>query len=164
MHAAEGGHRIRAALPSEAPLLSALAMRAKAHWGYDREFLERVRPLLTFSAADLEAGPTFVLERAGVAVGVSRIVGAPPEGELSDLWLEPSLIGRGLGRAMLRHAVAFAAERGFASPLIKSDPFAEGFHLAMGAVRIGEAPAGSGRNLPLLRIAVTAPGSARASH
>jgi len=28
-------------------------MRSKAYWGYDEEFLERVRPILTYSEDDL---------------------------------------------------------------------------------------------------------------
>jgi hypothetical protein len=37
--------------------------------------------------------------------------------------------------------------------MIESDPFAEKFHLALGAARIGEAPSGSiaGRMLPRMR-------------
>src|SRR5262249_28448774 len=51
---------IRAALPGEAPGLSRLCVRSKAHWGYDDAFLEEPRPSLTFDPAAIDAGRVFV--------------------------------------------------------------------------------------------------------
>jgi GNAT superfamily N-acetyltransferase len=85
--------------------------------------------------------------------GVYRITGAPPQGELEDLWLDPRFIGRGMGRTLLEHALGVAADLGFESLVIEGEPHAEGFYLAMGAVRIGSRRSASGRTLPLLRIA-----------
>jgi GNAT superfamily N-acetyltransferase len=146
---------IRSAAAGEAAALSALALRSKAHWGYDVRFLEKVRPLLTLTEADLASSPVYVLSVNGEALGVYRLCGSPPEGELADLWLDPSLIGRGHGRRLFVHALNKAQELGFESLLIEGDPNAEGFYVAMGASRIGERRSPSGRTLPLLR--VTAP-------
>ena len=89
---------IRRALPGEAKRLSELAMRSKAHWGYDEQFLERVRPILTFTEEDVLNWPMYVMAtESDEPAGVYRITGAPPEGELEDLWLDPPFIGRGLG-------------------------------------------------------------------
>jgi hypothetical protein len=57
MESPEQSLEIRPARPGEAAALSALAMRSKAHWGYDQEFLEAVRPVLTFTEADLAGSP-----------------------------------------------------------------------------------------------------------
>jgi len=73
---------------------------------------------------------------------------------IEDLWLYPRLIGRGIGRRLFEHALLTARELGFESLLIESDPNAEGFYLAMGAMRVGERRSPSGRTLPLLRVAV----------
>jgi GNAT superfamily N-acetyltransferase len=147
---------IRPANPGEAAELSELALRSKAHWGYDAQFLERVRPLLTFTEDDLAtAAAVAVLEDiAGEPRGVYRITGAPPAGELEDLWLDPQLIGRGHGRALFEHARDAARARGFTSLTIEADPNAEPFYLAMGAVPIGARRSPSGRDLPLLRLDV----------
>src|SRR5437660_879627 len=51
---------IRPAVETEAQLLSALAMRAKAHWGYSAEVLEGWRAELAVSPQDIRAKPTFV--------------------------------------------------------------------------------------------------------
>jgi GNAT superfamily N-acetyltransferase len=143
---------IRPARAGEAATLSALAMRSKAHWGYDAAFMERVRPILTFSEDDLVASPVYVLDDAGTAVGMYRITGTPPSGELEDLWLEPSTIGRGRGRRMFEHALATAAALGFDELTIEVEPNANGFYGAMGATRIGERRSPTGRTLPLLRV------------
>ncbi len=143
---------IRPARPGEAASLSALALRSKAHWGYDEAFLDSIQGLLTLGEADLASDIVWVLEHDGEPVGFSRVTGAPPEGELADLWLDPSAIGTGLGRRLAGHALAKASDAGFQTLLIESDPNAEGFYEALGARRIGERRSPSGRLLPLLRI------------
>jgi GNAT superfamily N-acetyltransferase len=143
---------IRRALPGEADILSALAMRSKAHWGYDQEFLEVVRPILTFTEKALTDSPVFVLAVGGEVAGVYRLSGLPPEGELEDLWLDPGMIGRGLGRLLFDHAVGTAAELGFDSLLIESEPNAEGFYLTMGAIHVGDRRSVTGRTLSLMRV------------
>jgi len=145
---------IRPARAGEAQLLSALAMRSKAHWGYDAEFLEKVRPLLTFTEADLVSSSVHVLSIEDQELGVYRISGTPPEGELEDLWLDPSLIGRGLGRSLFEHALRRARELRFDSLVIEGEPNAVGFYAAMGAHQIGARRSASGRTLPLLRVMV----------
>ena len=153
MPAAEPDLCIRPARAGEAGELSALAMRSKAYWGYDDTFLRAVRPMLTFTEADLAAAAVFVLQEAGGAAGMYRLTGRPPEGELEALWLDPHLIGRGVGRRLFQHALRTACGLGFAALTIESDPHAEGFYRAMGARRIGERAAPSGRTLPVLRVA-----------
>jgi GNAT superfamily N-acetyltransferase len=147
---------IRRARPEEAASLSALAMRSKAHWGYDDEFLDTVRPMLTFTEQDITANPVYLLESADGPAGMYRLLGTPPQGTLEDLWLDPKTIGSGYGRQLFEHALRTAAQRGMSSLLIESDPNAEGFYLAMGALRIGERASPSGRPLPLLEVSTTA--------
>ena len=131
-------------------------MRSKAYWGYEEEFLERVRPILTFSEKDVLSVPMYVLPTEDdEPAGVYRITGAPPEGELEDLWLDPEFIGRGMGRTLFEHAVGIAADLGFESLLIEGEPNAEGFYIAMGATRVGTRRSSAGRTLPLLRIKTT---------
>jgi GNAT superfamily N-acetyltransferase len=146
---------IRRARAEEAASLSALAMRSKAHWGYDEEFLDMVRPMLTFTEQDITTNPVYLLDSADGPAGMYRLLGTPPQGTLEDLWLDPKLIGSGYGRRLFEHALMTAAELGWKSLLIESDPYAEAFYLAMGAIRIGERASASGRALPLLEISTT---------
>jgi len=163
---------IRAARPDEAAELSALALRSKAHWGYDQSFLEACREELTIPPEKVTAKRTYVaVSNAGVAgkasrigpdgapgriLGFGTIEGDPPAGELGMLFIDPDVIGRGVGGALFSHLAATATELGFHRLTIAADPNAEPFYLARGAVRIGAVPSGSlpGRVLPLLSLAL----------
>jgi GNAT superfamily N-acetyltransferase len=180
---------IRAARPEESAELGALALRSKAHWGYDQAFLDACREELTIPAAQITAKRTYVaVSNAGVEqpvpgsadgalptagadrpgdadgaaavpgriLGFGTIEGAPPAGELGMLFVDPAVIGRGVGGALFAHLTATATELGFHRLTIAADPNAEPFYLAKGAVRIGAVPSGSvpGRVLPLLALAL----------
>lgn len=149
-----GAPIVRRAQRAEAAGLSELALRSKAHWGYDADFLEACRDVLTVSPADIDAGAVFVAELDGAPAGFYRLGGGPPVAELEDLWVDPQTMGRGVGTALLAHAAARAQARGCAAVLVESDPHAEGFYRARGAQRVGERPSSvdESRLLPLLRL------------
>jgi N-acetylglutamate synthase-like GNAT family acetyltransferase len=145
--------RIRPARAEEAGLLGELALRSKAHWGYDEAFLERCRPVLALRPAEVGARRTTVADRAGRVAGFYTLDGEPPAGELGNLWIDPGHLRRGVGRRLWSHAVEAARGLGFRHLVIAADPHAEGFYLAMGAVRTGEirSEVEPGRLLPELR-------------
>ncbi|HVQ93627.1 MAG TPA: GNAT family N-acetyltransferase [Mycobacteriales bacterium] len=133
-------------------MLSELALRSKAYWGYDKDFLDACRAELSFDAADVLARRIVLAESAGRVLGFYSLDGRPPQGELGNLWLDPVAIGTGLGRRLWQHALEVARGAGFTVLRIEADPHAEGFYLAMGAQPVGVTPSGSiaGRTLPLL--------------
>ena len=148
--------RVRAARADEAPELSGLALRSKAHWGYEAEFMAACRDELTLPAAEIAARRTTVAEIDGRVAGVATLDGDAPSGALGMLFVDPVFIGQGVGRTLFRHMVATAAGHGFTTLTVDADPNAEAFYLAMGAVRIGGTPSGSipGRILPLLTVTI----------
>ena len=145
---------IRRAHPAEAGILSALALRSKAHWGYDADFLAACRDDLTLSADDIANSTVFVCDGVVAPLGYYRLV-VQDDGvaELDALFVEPAAMGQGVGRRLWRHAVSTAAKRGCSEMVFQSDPQAEGFYLAMGAQRAGdsESTVTPGRMLPLMR-------------
>ncbi|MEU1487335.1 GNAT family N-acetyltransferase [Streptomyces sp. NPDC005752] len=145
---------LRPGRPDEAAALTALALRSKAHWGYDEAFLAACVDELTVREGDTEGGRTAVAEGDGRVLGFATLSGEPPEGALGMMFVEPDAIGRGVGRILFEHTMAQAGRLGFEALTIDADPNAEPFYTAMGAVRIGATPSGSvpGRELPLLRI------------
>jgi GNAT superfamily N-acetyltransferase len=144
--------RLRPARRNEAPLLSELALRSKAHWGYDRAFLEACRAELTLTPEEIDSAQVTVAERDGRVVGFSGFAGQPPCATLEYLFVEPDHIGTGVGRFLWQAAVDTASSLGFESLTLEADPGAEPFYLAMGACRRGTARSGSipGRVIPLL--------------
>jgi GNAT superfamily N-acetyltransferase len=140
---------LRPARPGEAKLLTDLALRSKAYWGYAPEFLERCRPVLTLRPDQVGARRTVVAEAVGGVQGFYTL----DDGELGNLWVDPAHLRKGVGRSLWNHAVETARTLGLKDLLIVADPHAEGFYLAMGAVRTGEMPSEvePGRRLPQLR-------------
>jgi GNAT superfamily N-acetyltransferase len=146
-------HNIRPAIPEEAPLLTAIAFRSKAQWGYDRPFMEQCRNDLTILPDDIANNFVFVIEVNANIVGFYELRGKGPEANLYWLFMDPKVIGSGYGKRLWLHAVEISKGLGFVYMMIKSDPYAEGFYLRLGAERIGNLRSTSipGLMLPLLR-------------
>jgi GNAT superfamily N-acetyltransferase len=151
-----GAVEIRPATPGEAGAISALALRSKGHWGYSPAFLEACRAELTIRAEQLAEQRAHVAVEGGALLGFFTVTGAPPQGELDCLYVDPAAIGRALGRRLLDAAVALARAEGFRVLAIHADPHAEEFYLRCGATRVGDVPSKSlpGRRLPLLSLAL----------
>lgn len=129
-------------------------MRAKGHWGYDAAFLAACRDELRVEPDACDGRSLFLAEHDGTILGYYQVIGEPPVGELCDLFVEPSVIGRGVGGRLLAHARRTAADRTFTVLTIDADPHAVDFYLHAGALRVGEVPSGSiaGRVLPRLEL------------
>jgi GNAT superfamily N-acetyltransferase len=154
VNAAAGRLCIRPARADEAETLTDLSLWSKAFWGYDAGFLARCRAVMTVTARNIESHPHYVAELDGRVAG---FYGFEPEAAgvgLDYLFVETDLVGRGVGRALWRHAVDTARGLGHPALIVVSDPNAEGFYLKMGCRRIGTRPSEleNGRQLPLLRI------------
>jgi len=144
----------RRAEPSEASLLTALAKRSKAHWGYDAAFMAAAAPELTISAELIATAAVHVAETDGEVRGVYVLSIEEGRPTLRDLWVDPAAMGTGVGTRLWRHMRGEARARGYAAVRIASDPHAEPFYLRMGARRVGVIPSTvlAGRSLPLLEI------------
>lgn len=132
---------IRRAGAQDAEALSALALRAKAYWGYAESELEAWRPSLELSAEAVLSHPTFVAQLDGRVFGFYSLVPSASSWELDNLWVAPEHMRRGFGRKLVLHAVQTAAAGGATSVAVDADPNAEPFYLACGAKRIGEVAA-----------------------
>lgn len=133
---------IRRAVEHEAELLCSLAMNAKAHWGYAKEVLEGWRAQITISANDIRAKPTYVAADGGEIVGFYSL---QPSGHhswnLDNFWVMPGHMSRGIGRALIQHALKTAARGGASEVTVDADPNAAPFYVRCGAVRRGEVAA-----------------------
>jgi GNAT superfamily N-acetyltransferase len=155
---------IRPARAGEASILTELCIRAKAHWGYDPQFMAAAMRLLRIREGQIGAGEVLVAVRgrdeAALPSGVAAIVPLrrPNRFELSHLFVAPESFRLGIGRALFDAAVGLAAGKGATHVSILSDPHAAAFYQRLGAKRCGEAPSGVGRNrtLPLFEFAIAA--------
>ena len=147
--------RIRLALPGEASSLSRLCVRSKSHWGYDAEFMQQAYRSLQIDPAAIAAGRVFVATgKRGDLLGVADCCALPEPGafDLLHLFVEPTALRRGVGRALFAAACAWCVTQGGSRLVILSDPNAAAFYQRLGARLIGEAPsdAVSDRILPRL--------------
>ena len=150
---------IRPARPEEAAALSDLALRAKAHWGYDNAFLKACRAELTVTAVVMVDRRTFVLEESGRILGFYQLTLDAGIADVAFFFIDPPAIGHGLGARLWEHLVAEAKRCGATKLTIEADPYAEAFYKKMGAETVGTAPSASipGRTLPLMEFALGAP-------
>jgi GNAT superfamily N-acetyltransferase len=147
---------IRAARIGEAAALSDLCLRSKAVWGYDASFMALMPAALAVAASDIAAGNVWVAEAEGAVAGVVALApgASPDEADLDKLFVDPAWLRRGIGGALLSHAVAEAHRRGARRLTILADPNAAGFYEKHAVRRLGDAPSGAvpGRRLPLYEI------------
>lgn len=79
-------------------------------------------------------GLIFVGEIEGKIVGFFGFGTNTNEPEMTHLFVEPTLIGKGIGKKLWVEAIGFAREKGWEAFKIIADPFAaENFYLPMGA-------------------------------
>jgi GNAT superfamily N-acetyltransferase len=145
--------RIVRAQPADAPILSAIAWAAKAHWRYPTSWLEQWRDQLTITADSIATNETFAAVTDGQITGFYGLLALAEAMRLEHLSVLPDAMGRGIGETLFQHAAARARDLGFACLTIEADPNAEGFYLRMGAVRTGALTTeieGQRRELPLL--------------
>lgn len=132
--------------------LSDLCFRSKAVWGYDEEFIEACQSELLFEPRDLELTPIAIAEHDGKPIGVAQLKVVDDEADLLKLFVEPSALRSGTGKALLAWAIDVAKKLGATRLTIEADPDAAPFYRRMGAYDVGQAPSGSvpGRMLPKL--------------
>lgn len=147
--------RIRKADPQDSRLLSGIAFRSKAYWGYPPDFMEACREELSYSDDDINQHPFFVILADRRPVGFYQLRSkSEVKIELEALFVEPAFIGKGYGKKLLEHAKNTARESGAREMVILSDPNASAFYEKNGAQLIAERESGSipGRYLPLFQI------------
>jgi N-acetylglutamate synthase-like GNAT family acetyltransferase len=132
---------IRRATADDADALSDLAHRAKAHWGYPATWMREWDAQLTIIPGYLEMHDVWVSEEDGAIVGMCALEDRTDRWNLEHVWVDPARHGRGLGRALVLHALAEARRRHDGVVQLLSDPFASGFYERLGARRAGEVPA-----------------------
>lgn len=146
---------IRKARLAEENALNALCWRSKKHWGYDDTFMANAVGELTVDTALIERELVLVAEVNGVLAGVVAL--EPEDADTLDVavfFVEPDLIGTGIGAALFKVMLTLAGDFGARRITILSDPNAEDFYVRMGAKRIGEQKSSSatGRILPFLEV------------
>ena len=136
-------------------LLSDLAQRSKAAWGYSTELTDAFRDELTVDPDALAHWHIHVAEEAGAMLGFYALSVQTDgrTGEIELMFVEPDKMRRGTGRALWTHLLDRARALGLTRILIDAEPF----YRAMGAEPAGEVASVSipGRMLPRLEMVLS---------
>jgi GNAT superfamily N-acetyltransferase len=152
---------LRAARAEEAATLTALCVRSKRHWGYDDDFMARCAGSLAVPDQAIARGNVRVaVDETGRALGTAQL--SPPFDdaiELDKLFVDPRVIGQGVGAALLRWAIDETRARGAKRLVILADPHAAKFYEKMGArfLRMAPSDAIPGRELPFYEVDLRGP-------
>ncbi len=141
----------------QAGRLTEIAHAAKRHWGYPDRYIAAWRGELTLTPAFVVSHEVHAAVIGATLAGFYALARDGKRVELEHLWVDPSRIGQGVGRALFRHALERARSLGARTIEVTSDPNAEGFYARMGAQRVGnvEAPVlGEARRLPRLSLEI----------
>ena len=130
--------RIVSAEPARLPAINALIARSKAHWPWPEGYLERALPLLAITEAYLRENQGFeVLGPAGETLAFFAVEDAEDGVHLDHLWVDPPLIGQGVGRFAFQRLLRLAEDRGWREIDVLPDPPAEGFYSKLGFTDTG---------------------------
>lgn len=141
---------------ADADILTALARRSKAYWGYSDAFMKACEDELTITPQRINTETYLLAEEDGVVVGMAGIARCDDGWEVCNMFVDPATIGTGLGGQLFRLLVEEARRQGIDELQIDADPNARAFYERMGAVFHHMTPSGSieGREIPHLRLAV----------
>ena len=144
---------IHRAKPEDAVALTEIAFAAKRHWGYPEAWIQAWSEALTIQPQFIARNETYVACLDGKTIGFYALVIGKDRASLEHLWVIPSAIGQGIGRALFDHAVQRTKALGVEGIEIESDPNAEKFYEQMGARRVSVNVTeieGQSRSLPVL--------------
>jgi GNAT superfamily N-acetyltransferase len=132
---------IRAAAIEESTVLSALALRAKASWGYSQAVLRGWTDQLQITANHIGSKPTFVAVIEETIAGFYSVAPTDSIWTLEHLWVEPRFMRRGIGRELVLHALETARVGGASLVKLDADPNAAAFYVSLGALQEATVPA-----------------------
>lgn len=146
--------QLRDARQNELSSLSELCLRSKAVWGYDDAFMIACRTELTLRPDELQSTHIQVAECDSAIVGLAQVKVTGTDADLLKLFVEPALLGSGVGRLLFEWATARARGLGAVRMNIEADPDAAAFYEHLGARHAGFAPSQSiaGRMLPRMQM------------
>ena len=142
---------IRPARPQEGDRLREIAVAAKAHWGYDEDWVRGWAAQGDFSQEALAARPVLVADLGGRAIGFATLIAQGDVCVLDDLWIDPDWIGRGIGTRLFEACAERARDLGARRLEWEAEPNAVGFYQRMGGRYLREsAPTELGRTIPVM--------------
>jgi GNAT superfamily N-acetyltransferase len=148
-------YKIIRAQSQHAQVLTEIAISAKRHWHYPEAWIQHWLPQLTISAEYISATEVWIMTNENKLIAFYALSQNEAGCELDHLWVLPEYIGKGIGKALVEHALERCKVLGTSTLKIDSDPNAQAFYERMGAKKISESSSqlfGEERILPIMEI------------
>ena len=149
---------LRRAVAGDAARLTALAHRAKAHWGYPSDWMAAWSNDLTLTPSYIEQNEVWVAAIGSVVTGMCSIEDHDQIWMLEHVWVDPKYQRRGIGQGLVERALSVAFARRPGPVMVVADPNAAGFYARLGAKSAGTKgapmPGAPDRVLPLFEFSL----------
>jgi GNAT superfamily N-acetyltransferase len=129
---------IRNAKSDEHGILTDIAIKSEAYWGYDSDYMNKFKSIYSVSVEFINSNPTVVIEEEEKIVGFYGIVNKISETSLEYFFIEPKYIGKGYGKLLWNYLIRDCKNLGIKELSIITSPQAKEFYVKMGAIPCGE--------------------------
>jgi predicted GNAT family N-acyltransferase len=147
---------VRKALVGEVAVLRSICLQSKRSWGYSDEFMARFSEATIMDATSISTDYVVVACQGETTIGWLRMLTNRAPMILDDLWVLPTVFGKGVGRLLFTEAISVAKKLGRSEFELDSDPNAQGFYEHMGCIKVGETFSSMGRYIPRMRYSIAA--------
>lgn len=147
---------IRTAKANEYEILTDIAIKSEAYWGYDSDYMNKFKSIYNVNEDFINNNLTVVIEEDENIVGFYGVLIENNETSLEYFFIEPKYIGKGYGKLLWNHLVKDCKNLGIKEFSIVTSPQAKEFYVKMGAMHCGEVESllKKGRIIPRLTYTV----------
>lgn len=139
---------------NELESLNLLIKKSKAFWGYTEKFCQEFMKNWSINQDYFNDAKISVLVNDDSPIGVIGMSLKDTLPMLDYFFLEPELIGKGLGRKLWDHTLKISTENNWSFFQFYSDPNAEAIYKHFGAKKIGEFESFPGRFVPIMEYVI----------
>lgn len=129
---------IRNAKVDEYDILTDIATKSEAYWGYDSDYMSKFKSIYNVSEEFISNNPTVVIEEDKNIVGFYGVIYKNSEVSLEYFFIEPKYIGKGYGKLLWNYLIRDCKNLGIKEFSIITSPQAKEFYVKMGAIPCGE--------------------------
>lgn len=143
---------MRNAKEDEYIILTDIATKSEAYWGYDSDYMDKFKNIYNVSKEFIINNPTVIIEENKNIIGFYGIINKSSEVSLEYFFIEPKYIGKGYGKLLWNFLIKNCKNLGIREFSIVTSPQAKEFYVKMGATPCGkvESLLSKGRMIPKL--------------
>lgn len=143
---------IRRAKVDEHEILTDIAIKSEAYWGYDSDYMDKFKSIYSVSEEFIKNNSTALIEEDNSIIGFYGLICKDNEASLEYFFIEPKYIGKGYGKLLWNYLVSDCKNLGIKDFDIVTSPQAKEFYVKMGAIpcREVESLLKKGRIIPQL--------------